>query len=78
MPHISVKIAVGKSEEQKNRLAQAIVKNVMSTLNSEEEAISVGIEEFSPEDWMEKVYQPDIKLKWDTLYQKPGYDPLKK
>jgi len=25
-------------------------------------------------DWVEKVYKPDVKNKWDTLYKKPGYD----
>jgi 4-oxalocrotonate tautomerase len=33
------------------------------------------MEEVKPEDWTEKVYKPDIQVKWDKLYQKPGYDP---
>jgi hypothetical protein len=24
-------------------------------------------------DWMEKVYEPDIRSKPDTIYKKPGY-----
>jgi 4-oxalocrotonate tautomerase len=29
-----------------------------------------------PEDWAEKVYKPDILDKSETIYKKPGYDPL--
>jgi 4-oxalocrotonate tautomerase len=76
MPHISVKLVPGKSEEQKTRLAEAIVRDVMNILNSEEEAISVAMEEIQPQDWTEKVYRPDIDAKWSHLYQKPGYNPL--
>ena len=34
------------------------------------------MEEVKPQDWTEKVYKPDIRGKWNELYQKPGYDPL--
>ena len=40
-----------------------------------EESVSVAIEEVRPEDWIEKVYKPDIQSNWDKLYKKPGYDP---
>ncbi len=29
-----------------------------------------------PEDWAEKVYEPDILGKPETIYKKPGYNPL--
>jgi len=29
-----------------------------------------------PEDWAEKVYKPDILGKPETIYKKPGYNPL--
>ncbi len=64
----------GKSEEQKNRLAEAITKNVMDILNYGEESVSVAMEEITPGDWVAKVYRPDIKNKPDNLYKKPGYD----
>lgn len=38
--------------------------------------ISVAIEDVAKEDWAEKVYKPDILGKPETLYKKPGYDPL--
>ena len=73
MPHVIVKLCPGKSEEQKNRLAEAITKNVMDILNYGEESVSVAMEEIKPGDWVAKVYRPDIKNKPDNLYKKPGY-----
>jgi len=74
MPHVVVKLWPGKSEDEKKRLAEAIAKNVMDVLHYGEESISVGIEEIEPQEWAEKVYKPEIKNKWDTLYNEPGYD----
>ena len=74
MPHVIVKLWPGKSEQQKERLAEKIAKDVMDVLNYGEESVSVGFEEISSMDWKEKVYTPDIKDKWDKLYKKPGYD----
>ena len=76
MPHVIIKIASGKSEEQKIQLSDEIVKNVMRVLNVGEEAVSVAIEEVDSQDWAEKVYNPDILGNWDKLYQKPGYNPF--
>jgi 4-oxalocrotonate tautomerase len=73
MPHVIVKLWTGKSEQQKRRLADEIAKDVMAVLKYGEESVSVAFEEVEPQDWAEKVYQPDIQAKWDTLYKKPGY-----
>ena len=73
MPHVIVKLWPGKSEQQKTRLAEAIVKDVMDVLNYGAESISVAIEEISSDDWAEKVYKPDILNKSEKLYKKPGY-----
>ena len=70
MPHVIVKLWPGKSEQQKERLAEKIAKDVMDVLNYGEESVSVGFEEIGSKDWKEKVYKPDIKDKWDKLYNK--------
>ena len=75
MPHVIVKLWPGKSDQQKTRLAEAITKNVMDILHYGDESVSVTMEEVKSQDWVEKVYKPDIQQKWDTLYKKPGYDP---
>ncbi len=77
MPHVVVKMFPGRTEEQKKKLAEEIVKDIMTVLNSKEETISVAIEDVEKEDWPEKVYRPEIYEKMDTLYKKPGYNPLK-
>lgn len=76
MPHISIKLYPGRSEQQKVRLAEQIVKDVVSLLESSEDSISVAIEEINPEDWVEKVYQPEILNNPENLYKKPGYNLL--
>jgi 4-oxalocrotonate tautomerase len=73
MPHVTVKLWPGKSEQQKARLAEAIVKDVMNVLNYGEESVSVAIEEVNSQDWAEKVYKPDIVSNSKNLYKKPGY-----
>ena len=74
MPHVILKLWPGKSEQQKTRLAESITKDVMDILHYGEESVSVAMEEVKPQDWVEKVYKPDIQNKWDKLYKKPGYD----
>lgn len=60
MPHVIVKLYPGRSEQQKRRLADEIVKNVVAIANCAEESVSVAIEEVKSEDWAEKVFRPDI------------------
>jgi 4-oxalocrotonate tautomerase len=73
MPHVIVKLWPGKSEEQKARLAEEIVKDVTKVLSYGEESVSVAFEEVEPQDWAEKVHQPDIVNNSEKLYKKPGY-----
>ena len=75
MPHVIVKLWPGKSKQQKIRLAEAITKDVMEILHYGEESVSVALEEVKAQDWLEKVYKPDILNKWDNVYKKPGYGP---
>lgn len=74
MPHVIVKMWPGKSEKQKQKLAERIAKDVMDILDYGEESVSVAMEEVSARDWVDKVYKPDIQSKWDNIYKKPGYD----
>lgn len=75
MPHVIVKLWPGKSEQQKAQLADAITSAVVSVLGYGEESVSVGMEVVQPRAWVQDVYHPDIRDRWDTLYKKPGYDP---
>jgi 4-oxalocrotonate tautomerase len=73
MPHVIVKLWPGKSEHQKRRLTDEIVKDVTNILNYGEESVSVAIEEVPARDWAGQVYQPDIVEHAGRLYKKPGY-----
>ena len=73
MPHVIVKLYLGRSEEQKQRLTEAIAKDVVEIIKCPEAAVSVAFEEVQQADWPEKVYKPDILEKQNTLYLKPGY-----
>ena len=73
MPHVIVKLWPGKSEQQKIRLAEAIVKDVMHVLHYGAESVSVAIEEVASQEWAEKVYKPDILNNAEKLYKQPGY-----
>ena len=74
MPHVVVKLWPGKSDEQKNRLSDAITRDVAQILNYGTESVSVSMEEISPRDWKEEVYRPALAGKLGTLFQKPGYE----
>ncbi|MCG6941555.1 MAG: tautomerase family protein [Thiohalocapsa sp.] len=73
MPHVIVKLWPGKSDEQKARLTEAIVRDVTSVLHYGDESVSVAFEEIAPEAWTEQVFEPDILGKWDSLAKTPGY-----
>jgi 4-oxalocrotonate tautomerase len=73
MPHVIVKLYPGRSEQQKIRLTEQIVKDVVDIIKCGEESVSVAIEEIKPGDWVEKVYKPDILNAPGKLYKKPGY-----
>jgi len=77
MPHVIVKLLPGRSEQQKARLADEIVRDIVAIAKCEEKSVSVAFEEIKPEDWAEKVYKPDILDSPEKLYKKPGYNPFK-
>ncbi|MGI3899059.1 MAG: tautomerase family protein [Janthinobacterium lividum] len=76
MPHIIVKMYPAKSEAQKQQIADEVTKAIMSATGHGPDPISVAIEEVQPSDWVEAVFRPDILAKPETIYKKPGYDPL--
>ncbi|UKT66011.1 tautomerase family protein [Pedobacter mucosus] len=73
MPHITIKTYPGVTEEQKQKLTQAIINDVITITGKNEAAISIDIIEVPENEWMEKVYDPNIKPNLDRLYKKPGY-----
>jgi len=60
MPHVIVKMYRGHSEDEKLRLTDAIVQDVMNATGCGEESVSVAIEDVEPEKWADSVYRPLI------------------
>ncbi|GBR38452.1 4-oxalocrotonate tautomerase [Gluconobacter sp. DsW_056] len=58
MPHIIVKLWPGKSEQQKQRLADAITQQVTAILGYTDDAVSVGFDEVASSVWRDQVYRP--------------------
>jgi 4-oxalocrotonate tautomerase len=67
MPHVSVKMYPGRSEKEKTELAEAIVQDVIEIIGAGRHSISVAIEEIPPQEWKERVYEPEI-IKNPTSY----------
>ena len=76
MPHVSLKLYPGRSEQEKIALTEQLVKAVMTLANCAERSVSVAIEEVSPAEWPERVYRPEILENPEKLYRKPGYNPF--
>ncbi len=67
MPHVIVKLYPGRTEEQKQRLADAIAEDLVQIAGCTEDSISVAFEEVAAEEWPERVYRPDILDNMDKL-----------
>lgn len=74
MPHFQIKLLEGKTEEQKKRLAEEVVKAAQKIIGYGQESYSVAIEDFTMKEWKEKVYPKDIMGRKALLFNKPGYE----
>ena len=75
MPHVILKMVEGRTEEQKKALSDALTLAVTTTLGCGEDLVSVAIEDVKDEEWMARVFVPDIQQRSDTIYRMPGYGP---
>lgn len=73
MPHVTIQINSGKSDDQKQQLADAIPDDFIRLFGYDPDHVSVAVTEASPEEWKKRVYGPEIMDKQDELYKEPGY-----
>ena len=73
MPHVSVKMMEGRSEEQKKELSVALQKALTETLGCSDMWVSVSIEDYNGKQWQD-VFKNEIEGN-ENLYKKPEYDP---
>lgn len=75
MPHLSVKMLEGRSEEQKRHLAAALVRTLTEELHCSDHYVTCTIEDYSPVEW-QIIFQEEIAAKpADVVYKKAEYDP---
>lgn len=75
MPHISVKMLEGRSEEQKKKLAAALVKTLTQELHCSEHYVTCTVEDFNAQEWQD-VFRRDVAEKpASAVYKKAEYDP---
>ncbi|MBS2100983.1 tautomerase family protein [Carboxylicivirga linearis] len=73
MPHVVIKMYPGTTVEQKKELTKQVTDSLVSIVNKPESAISIAIEEVAETEWMDKVYDSEIRPNLEKLYKKPGY-----
>ena len=66
MPYIAIK-AYPKDEETKKRIVERINGVLLEELNCPPQAITISVEEYSPEDWQEQVVKPIIEPNIDKM-----------
>lgn len=74
MPHISLKMLKGRTEEQKKIACEKLTNALYEALGCSKEHISCSIEDYTLEEWQE-VFETDVNAKQDVLYKKPQYNP---
>ena len=75
MPHMSIKMIEGRSDEQKKRLVEALKETMLRELpDVHPKYVSVSIEDFNGQEWQE-VFKEEITDKQDKMFIQPGYDP---
>ncbi len=74
MPHISVKMLKGRTDEQKELVAKNLSEALAETLGCGKDHISVAIEDYTPLEW-QGIFRNEITDKKSALYKEPNYDP---
>lgn len=73
MPHITVQMYPGRSDEIKSKLAKLLAETASKELGREIEHFSVSIEDVPQEEWTEKVYKKITDPENKDVFVRPGY-----
>lgn len=74
MPHISVKMLKGRTEQQKQALSDALTETLCKQLNVSKIHVSVTVEDYTAKEW-QQVFKEEIEDKKESLFVSPGYRP---
>lgn len=73
MPHISIKMLKGRTDEQKLLAANKLADTLCEALGCTPEHVSVAVEDYTPEEWQD-VFLKDVKENKNIVKQ-PDYNP---
>lgn len=74
MPHISIKMLKGRTEEQKRLAAEKLAQVLVETIGCSPSHVSVSVQDFTPEEWQEQ-YRTEITENQENLVIQPDYRP---
>ncbi|WP_019435944.1 amino acid adenylation domain-containing protein [Streptomyces sp. AA0539] len=74
VPHINIKyFSSSLSEEQQSRLVTAVTQAVRTSVDCDEDVISIALEPIEKELWNRRVYVPEIVNRKELLHKSPNY-----
>lgn len=73
MPHISLKMLKGRTDEQKKLAADKLADALCEALGCTPNHISVSVDDYTPEEWQD-VFKKEIAEN-DSIVRKPNYNP---
>jgi len=73
MPHITIKMLKGRTDEQKTEAAKKVAAALVEAIGCTPEHISVAVEDYTPQQWQD-VFRIDV-TESEHIYKKPHYDP---
>ena len=69
MPHITIKMLKGRTDEQKKQAADKVAAALVDAIGCNPEHISVAVEDFTPVEFRKEVTESS------HIYKEPHYDP---
>lgn len=73
MPHITIKMLKGRTQEQKKIAAEKLTQALVEAIGCTESHVSVSVEDFTAEQWQEQ-YRIEVAEN-PALIKKPAYNP---
>ena len=73
MPHITIKMLKGRTDEQKKLASEKLASALVEAIGCNPTHVSVSVEDFTPEEWQEQ-YKKEVAEN-EHLVLVPDYDP---
>lgn len=73
MPHITIKMLKGRTDEQKQIAAEKVSAALVDAIGCTESHISVSVEDFTAQEWQEQ-FRVEVSEN-PNLVKKPAYNP---